>query len=268
MISRSPPPAAPRDQALDLACEVLYRFLAGLLARPESDEWRAIVLDPASQALAARAAALVRDELIRQPVPLGYGELPLEELHLAPLVAELLDPPRDPRAEFQRVFGLVLCRECPPYETEYQPNDDPFFRSQQMADVAGFYRAFGVHPGGGQHERPDHLALELEFAALLLRLEQQADGLGADGVERAGLCRQAREAFLRDHLAWWVPSFSLALRHKAETGVYEQLGRLLAAFLPVERWRLGIEAPALPILQPRLAEPPEECAGCAAAAPG
>lgn len=270
MISVNPPSEFREVEARNLAAEVLYRFLSALLVRPDRDAWRTLVLDPVNQGLAASAADLLRGEFAGQSAPLGCGELPVEELDLEPLLAELHDPSFDALGEYQRVFGLVQCRECPPYETEFQPNDDAFFRAQEMADVAGFYQAFGVSLGGRPQERPDHLAIELEFAALLLRLERLApDGEGRPETdERARICREARAAFVRDHLAWWVPSFSLALRHKAQTGIYERLGRLLAAFLPVERHSLAIQAPALPIRQPTLTPPPEECAGCAAAAPG
>ena len=43
----------------------------------------------------------------------------------------------DLTAEYDRVFGLVPCKECPPFETEYHRGTEPFFRAQQLADVAG-----------------------------------------------------------------------------------------------------------------------------------
>ncbi len=248
----------------DLACETLYSYLAGLVGDPRDDGWTTRVLDARTQELAVEAADLLRDERGGQAIPLGHGELRAEELNLRPVLAELARCDGHALDEYIRVFGLVLCRECPPYETEYQPNDDTFFRSQQMADVAGFYRAFGVHPGSVRHERPDHVALELEFAALLLRLKRLAGEADAEAAQQREICHLARAAFVRDHLAWWVPSFSLALRHRAEAGLYERVGRALAAFLPLERARLGIKAPSLPILPPTLTDPAHECEGCAA----
>jgi TorA maturation chaperone TorD len=259
-------PTPDAEALANLACETLSGYLAALLSDPRDDGWALRVLDARHQALAIEAADLLRDEHGRQAIPLGHGELPAEELNLRPVLTELARCKANALDEYLRVFGLVLCRECPPYETEYHPNEDTFFRSQQMADVAGFYRAFGVHPGASRHERPDHVALELEFAALLLRLERLA-GVGEAAAEAAQLrdtCRHARAAFVRDHLAWWVPSFSLALRHKAEAGLYERAGRALAALMPIERARLGIEAPSLPILRPTPTEPAHACEGCAA----
>ena len=122
------------------------------------------------------------------------------------------------RAEYDRVFGLVVPKECPPYETEYHPTQETFVRSQQMADIAGFYRAFGIEPAQSSPERPDHLALELEFMAFLLtkkRLALAAVELDPEAAEQVSICDRAQRDFFRDHLAWWVPSFAAGLRRKA-----------------------------------------------------
>ena len=125
--------------------------------------------------------------------------------------------------------------------------------------TAGFYRAFGLTPGAEGRERPDFLALELEFVAYLLMRQRMA---ATD--ELAAICRHARQVFVRDHVSWWMPSFALALRRKAETGFYEGVGRVLAALLPIERRRLGIPAPKMPLVA-NASEPPDPCEGCLAA---
>jgi TorA maturation chaperone TorD len=253
------------DFAVNLACEVLYRYLAAALQEPGLSE-ACLLDDPGSGQLACDAAELLRGLFLDVSIPLGFGELPAEELALTRAVAALGDTVAERRREYIRVFGLATCRECPPYETEYHKAEEVFFRSQQMADVAGFYHAFGLTPGGSSRERPDHLALELEFMALLLMKERQAgtgDAASPEGDE-AQICRAARESFLRDHLSWWVPSFALAMRLKAEDGFYAGVGRVLSALMPVERSRAGIAAPIRP-LEVSFIESPEECSGCLAA---
>src|SRR5262249_47366703 len=164
------------------------------------------------------------------------------------------------RAAYDVVFGHVTSRECPPYEAEYHSTSEPFFRSQQMADVAGFYRAFGLELSHAHPERPDHVALELEFLAFVLLkrpLALAGPGTNAEKDEQVSVCDAAERTFFRDHLAWWLPSFATGLRRKAGHGVYAELGQVLAAFLPVERRRFGVPAPRLPVqasLEPR----PEE----------
>jgi TorA maturation chaperone TorD len=256
------------ELALDLARECLYRFLAAALGPPSSESF-GLVRDPEAQGLARAAADLLRAEASTQPLDLGFGEFPVDALTLAPLLAELHRSEEELAAEYQRVFGLVLCRECPPYETEYYPNSEPFFCSQQMADVAGFYAAFGLATAQARPERPDYLGLELEFMAFLHLKKRLALG-SADpnpaAVEQAQVCDEAQRNFFRDHLAWWVPSFATGLRRKAGGGFYAALGEVLAALLPVERGRLGALPPRLP-LQAAVLERPEEqaaCAGCSA----
>jgi TorA maturation chaperone TorD len=258
-------PAA--EAAIDLARECLYRFLAAALTDP-ADGW-GLLRDPDSEQVASFAAEVLREEAACEPVALGFGELPPAALDLAPLLAELGRPLDELVAEYDRVFGLVPSRECPPYETEYHATAEPFFRAQQLADVAGFYRAFGLEPSRSCPERPDHLALELEFMAFLLMKKRLAAGAAEGdngGGDRAQVCADAETTFFRDHLAWWVPSFATGLRRKAGDGIYAALGRVLAAFMPTERLRSGVAAPRLP-LRPAPIEPPEEQAGCAACSP-
>jgi TorA maturation chaperone TorD len=252
------------DEAVtDAARECLYRFLAACLGDPLREGF-ALVLQPESQQMARQAAGLLREDAAGVTIPLGVGELPPERLDLGPLLEELARPCGERCAEYDRVFGLVPARDCVPFETEYHRTAEPFFRSQQLADVAGFYRAFGLEPCAAAPERPDHITLELEFMALLLSKKRLAQGTGGpDAAERVAVCERAEELFFRDHLAWWAPSFAGALRHKAGTGLYAAVGSVLAAWLPLERRRFGVDAPRLP-LEATLIERPEEQGGCAA----
>jgi TorA maturation chaperone TorD len=255
----------PREEmAVDLAREVVYRFLAAALRDPQAG--LLALLDPASQDVACAAADLLRAEGIDSVPPLGFGELPPELLTLRPLCTSLNEAADRLPDEFVRVFGLVPTPECQPHETEYQHTTEPFYRAQQMADIAGFYQAFGLQPGQTYPERPDHLALELEFMAILLQKKRLALASLANNPQaevQASICQEAQHHFFRDHLAWWVPSFVAGLRRKADGGCYGALGQVLGALLPLERSRFGVEAPRLP-LQPALIERPEEQSGCAA----
>lgn len=255
------------ELTLDLACETLYRFLAAVLGQPRAAHW-SLVVDPGSQELVRGAADVLRAEFSPRSIPLGFGECPVDALNPEPLFEQLPNDLEAACAEHVRVFGLGCCRECPPYETEFQPNEDTFFRSQQLADIAGFYRAFGIHPDSTVRERPDYLPLELEFQSFLLlkkRASSESELTATEAAERAALCQSARAAFFRDHLSWWVPSFALALRAKAGHGFYAAAAQLLAALMPVERYRLGVDAPRMP-LQACVSPAPTECEGCGAIA--
>lgn len=249
------------DLALDLATESLYRFLSAVLGDPRSGQGQLLIVH--GHRLAIDAADLLREEFGGQAVPLGLGEAPIEDLNARPLVREIEQAGSDLPAEYVRVFGFISCRECPPYETEFHANSDTFFRMQQVADVAGFYRAFGLAPGSEARERPDQLSLELEFMAyLLMKQRLTEDRMATEQVNLPrDICHQARAVFFRDHVSWWLPAFCLALRRKAKRGPYAAAARLLAALLPVERTRLGVAAPQLPLVA-SVQERSDECEGC------
>ena len=248
----------PRSAEQDLACEIAFRFLAATFSSPRSDAVQ-LLLDARSCQLVAAAGDLLRADFSEEPIPLGFGEAPAEDLDFRPLIHAIR--PNEMDEEYVRIFSHATCRECPPYETEYLPGDEPFSRAQHMADIAGFYQAFGVSPGTHLRERVDHVSLELEFMALLL-LKQRSAATTAEGE----VCEGARRNFFRDHLAWWAPSFAVGVRRKAETGCFAAAGKILAALLPIERRRLGVAPPRMP-LEPQVEERTDSCEGCLLASP-
>lgn len=90
-------------------------------------------------------------------------------------------------------------REANPlYETEYG-RDRALGKSAELADLAGFYRAFGFAPDGeGPPEMLDHVSLELEFYALMLLKQAALEELGDE--EGGEIVLEGRRRFLRDHL--------------------------------------------------------------------
>jgi TorA maturation chaperone TorD len=118
-------------------------------------------------------------------------------------------------------------------------------RTFEMADVAGFYRAFGVGVGDGG-ERVDHIVTELEFMNLLavkesIALEEEGAG------EHSEICRHASRVFLRDHLARWAPRLGESLAASESDPVYRSVGRLLEKFVAFDAKR--IDAEKAPILR-------------------
>lgn len=162
------------------------------------------------------------------------------------------------QAEHRRAFGLAgsLC-----YETELGlPNE--FRQSQELADIAGFYRAFGFAVGGAVRERPDHVAAELEFMHVLALKEAYAAENGV--AEHVEICVDAQRKFLQDHLARWVGPLAEALERSAGTGPYVALARLAADFVQADARRLGaqIEARSLVGARPTPIGPDLSCEDC------
>lgn len=73
----------------------------------------------------------------------------------------------------------------------------------RLADVAGFYRAFGLAVSG---DRPDHVVAQLEFLAVALLVE--AEALEQNDNDRAEVAARATRSFLRDHIGGWIDAWA------------------------------------------------------------
>ncbi|REK16550.1 MAG: hypothetical protein DWQ37_07490 [Planctomycetota bacterium] len=249
------------DPVLCSARRTLYRFVAWTLADPRGGSWDQLALDSTAQLVSA-AAAVVRGEPSASAHSLGRGELPLVDLDPAPVFARLPATTEAANAAYEQTFGLLVSSNCPPYETEYINSKFTFQRSHGLADVAGFYRAFGLEPSATHPERQDHLVLELEFMALLLGLEQAAmESDHPSRTEHRDVCAAAGRKFLEEHLLWWVPTFARLLSRQDPDGFYEAVSRLLAALVAADRSMAGLPTLSAQVA-PTMVERPEECAGC------
>ena len=156
----------------------------------------------------------------------------------------------------------MVSSACPPYETEYINSKFAFQRSNSLADVSGFYQAFGLTISDRHPERPDHVVLELEFMAFLLGLERQAaEEDPSRRPEDQRVCRDAQARFVSEHLAWWTPVFARLLSKANPHGFYAAASAFLAALIPAERALLRLP-PASCCVGPSEVERPELCEGC------
>lgn len=216
----------------------LYRLLADAFYQPTEDG-----VEPVDTTAALkRLTGLAREA--------GLPEI--AERHLALT-------PRELREEYFRVFTHTLSRECPPYETEYG-EAHIFMQTQDLGDIAGFYRAFGLAPRAKANDRPDALGFELEFMHALAAKEE-----ALAGTEGADVTRDAAAKFLRDHLLRWIPAFTARLERRAEGGVFASLARLLRAWILRDAKERGIDPEDVRScdLKPASFEPgPGDCSSC------
>jgi DMSO reductase family type II enzyme chaperone len=216
-----------------------------LLGRSAVYEALALGLTYPVEASIQRLADLVAD-LAEHEVSATYGLGP----RLAAITSALedVDVPAL-QLEHNRLFvGQVLCS---PHETEYER--DTFSKAAQLADIAGFYSAWGLQTSDSRRTMPDFIGTELEFLAMLTRREAYAAMRGWKHRQR--IARESTRAFLQTHPGRWVNAFATDLREAASDGpagrLYAALGRLLEQFVVMDIAAAGVLPAPLTARVPR-----------------
>lgn len=139
---------------------------------------------------------------------------------------------------------------CSPMEMDQLggPPQLELTRTFEMADVGGFYKAFGVEVGDGG-ERLDHIVTELEFMNLLAVKESIALRDEGEG-EHAQICRDASRIFLRDHLLRWAPRLGEKLAEADGDPIYSAAGRLLGGFIVFDAARIDAAGAPVHVVDP------------------
>lgn len=136
---------------------------------------------------------------------------------------------------FEALFGGQV--PCPPYEASYEP--DPFRGTRQMADAAGFYRAFGATANGPASERPDHVACQLEFLAFVAARRMAAEAAG--DAEAQAVCAETEDEFLRQHVGRFMGAVCASMDEATDSRIYRALGHVGSGFIEAELAARGIE---------------------------
>jgi len=140
--------------------------------------------------------------------------------------------------EYNRLFAHLGSAQCPPYETEYG-FDNVFQKTAAMADIAGFYSAYGLEVSDTNTERVDFISTELEFMSYLTVHEAYARE--HDNNEQLEICLDTQRKFIRDHLGRWMTIFVELLRNSTDNAFYLGLGKLTEEFLNFEARILTVE---------------------------
>ena len=246
------PPASARDVAL--CRSILYQALSLGFLTPDPQTVARLGRKSSVKAL-AEASRIVDAE----------ADTRLADKTLA--LAAQPDSADRPRLQqtYLRLFGHVARGPVPPYETEYG-QDEMFQKPQEMSDIGGFFAAFDLQLDPEAHERIDHIACELEFAAFLARKEAHA--LEVADEPMLAETRKAMRLFLKDHLARFVPSFAGRIRRES-SGFYAALGELCLALVESDcrRYQTPLGPAALRLRLPIEDNAPMAC-GTAESCPG
>lgn len=141
------------------------------------------------------------------------------------------------KESYHRCFGHTAHPPAPPYETEYG-EDTLFQQPQQLSDIAGFYRAFGLYLKHDIFERVDHIVCECEFCAFLARKE--AYSLETGDHEMLSQTRRAYYLFLKDHLGRFIPAFSRLVYRVQPRSFYATLAKVANFLIKLECQRLNV----------------------------
>jgi TorA maturation chaperone TorD len=106
-----------------------------------------------------------------------------------------------------------------------------FFRTQKLADLNGFYKAFGMEVES--IERADHISTQTEFLSFLLLKELLA--LTNELDEEKEICETAFIDFNQNHFSDWAKMFAGNLAKHVNGVFYPVAGKFLQAFLIKEK---------------------------------
>jgi TorA maturation chaperone TorD len=138
---------------------------------------------------------------------------------------------------------------CPPYEGAWGPIAPMAAgKAVAVADVAGFYAAFGLAPSAVHADMEDHVAAELEFLSVLALKEAYAMAEGhGDGLQ---ITRDAARLFLTDHLGRWAGTFARGLVEASPLPYYATAARLFEGWVEREIAACGATPERLTELAP------------------
>jgi len=211
-----------------------------LTMTPDAALARAVVYRYLSEALRHPARTSLSENDWRSALPIALAES--GETRIAEALEDCLRLGQD-RARVEsdhgRIVGHTPRAGVPVYESEWLGAAGDLLQYHQMADVAAYYKAFGLELSQQCDERVDHVAIELAFLQFLCAKEAWA-------IERADerlaeVAREGQRGFLAEHVATWVPAFCRSLGASGRGGYYEALAILAAGWVDAECRRLGVE---------------------------
>ena len=135
------------------------------------------------------------------------------------------------KSQFVDIFGHTLSKEITPYALEHLKNSDVFFRTQKLADLNGFYKAFGMEVES--IERADHISTQTEFISFLLLKEIIAKQNNL--LEEEDICKKALFDFHNEHFLDWVEIFSENMINYVDEEFYMFVGKFLHDFIKEEK---------------------------------
>lgn len=205
----------------------LYGLVALALDRP-GDDHREAMADGAFIEELRESASIYDDKRIEQAID---------------RVADAYTDLDKHRREWASLFGVEEGVTVSPYQLTYLPG--PLVTTvRELADMKGFYQAFGLEIAPEERDRGDNIVFQVEFLSHLLfreaTLRQENDTEGVSVVVGA------QRSFLEDHLGRWYWRFAEEVAKQDTGGFYVAVAELLAALVEEDIDRLGADPEWVP----------------------
>ena len=136
------------------------------------------------------------------------------------------------RAEFTRRFLTDSAKPSYPCESVYRTAHG-LVMQWPWDQVRDIYRSESLLKAGNCPDPEDHISIEFEYMAHLIRKEQSSPA-----SKQAELLSRQNE-FLNNHLLTWIPDLCRELTESAPSPFYAALAQLTWGFLNMERELLG-----------------------------
>lgn len=216
-----------------LARATLYRLLAQAFRYPGAswhEEW-----DEIARGMSAALEVLAQEDRAR---PSAARCVPPALFDAFDLVWAASRDPQRIRRDHARLVGHSPRAGTTPYETEWTGAAGEILQYHLLADLGGFYRAFGLDLAKTCDERHDHLSIELCFLSFLCVREAAAEERGV--TEIVALVCDAQRRFLDEHVLRWARAFGARTKKEDPEGFYGRAAVLLERLLEAERARFGL----------------------------
>lgn len=177
-------------------------------------------------------------DLLNTALPWPEGVRPLFEQ-----VAHLLHATDGEALEREHIRLFGPAGRCSLHETAYGDAGRLLGKAANLADIAGFYLAFGLQPSSTDTHPEDHVTLELEFMSVLALKEAYA--LVEGWLEHLEVTRDAQAKFVQDHLGTWIDAMAEQLHTTHPHEFYAVLGEALQRLVHAEVGRLRVSPVAV-----------------------
>jgi len=138
--------------------------------------------------------------------------------------------------EYTRLF-LGPGKHISPHESVQLKRGSGILWGPETSAVRQAYRDAGFELGENETNIPDHLSIELDFLALLVKEETEA--WTENDLDSAAKFLHLQHSFISRHLGKWVARFCTKVRDEAEFAFYPAFADLLRGFLSGEKTEIS-----------------------------